>query len=264
MKRDHLTDESLLRALDGELHRRDMARAMAHLEECAPCRERQQRFRQLLESAADLREPVEPGPPHAAVRRLRDAIAGEPRRSGALRLFPGPAAVAGASLVLVLVLGWLSGRNASAAFLPNHRLTPGATVAVTRDQLCGRPEPGEGKAIAADLAHRVFDQYRIRQPRPGAYEVDYLITPALGGADDIRNLWPQPYSAGVWNARVKDALEDYLRGEVCGGRIGLETAQREIASDWIAAYRKYFGTEEPLAAHAMFLKDQPWQGPVPR
>jgi len=46
---------------------------------------------------------------------------------------------------------------------------------------------------------------------PKAYEVDYLITPALGGADDIGNLWPQSYSATIWNARVKDALEDRLQ-----------------------------------------------------
>ena len=76
--------------------------------------------------------------------------------------------------------------------------------------------------------------------------MDYLITPALGGADDIRNLWPQPYAAPVWNARVKDALEYRLRDMVCDGGIELGEAQREIATNWIAAYKKYFHTEEPL------------------
>ena len=47
--------------------------------------------------------------------------------------------------------------------------------------------------------------------------MDYLITPALGGADDIHNLWPESSSATVWNAQVKDALEDHLRNLVCDG-----------------------------------------------
>src|SRR4051812_7013962 len=72
-----------------------------------------------------------------------------------------------------------------------------------------------------------------------AYEVDYLITPALGGADDIRNLWPQPYSRSPWNVYVKDALGDRLWRMVCGGEISLETAQHEIAGNWIAASKKY-------------------------
>ncbi|HZT37758.1 MAG TPA: hypothetical protein VFA28_07660 [Bryobacteraceae bacterium] len=80
---------------------------------------------------------------------------------------------------------------------------------------------------------------------PRAYEVDYLITPALGGADDLGNLWPQSYSATQWNARVKDALEDRLHELVCSGSLDLATAQREIATDWIAAYKKYFHTDQP-------------------
>jgi hypothetical protein len=76
------------------------------------------------------------------------------------------------------------------------------------------------------------------------YEVDYLITPALGGADDIRNLWPQSYVSTAWNARVKNALEDRLRDLVCRGQLDLGEAQREIATDWIAAYKKYVRSGE--------------------
>lgn len=81
---------------------------------------------------------------------------------------------------------------------------------------------------------------------PKAYEVDYLITPALGGADDIGNLWPQSYSATIWNAHVKDALEDRLHELVCRGDVDLTTAQREISRDWISAYKKYFHTDRPI------------------
>jgi hypothetical protein len=96
--------------------------------------------------------------------------------------------------------------------------------------------------VPADLRQRVFQAYGIANADPGAYEVDYLITPALGGADDIRNLWPQPYVSTVWNARVKDELEDRLRDLVCGGQLDLAEAQRAISTDWIAAYKKYVRT----------------------
>ena len=82
------------------------------------------------------------------------------------------------------------------------------------------------------------------------YELDYLITPELGGAPDARNLWPQRYGSRVWNAHVKDDLERLLPRMVCNQEIRLETAQREIARDWIAAYRKYFKTDAPLQAEA--------------
>jgi hypothetical protein len=53
-------------------------------------------------------------------------------------------------------------------------------------------------------------------------------------------------SATIWNARVKDALEDRLHQLVCRGDIDLPTAQREISSDWIGAYKKYFHTDKPV------------------
>ena len=44
-----------------------------------------------------------------------------------------------------------------------------------------------------------------------------------------------------WTGCGLDRLEDYSHGAVCAGRIPLDRAQREIAEDWIAAYRRYFG-----------------------
>jgi hypothetical protein len=36
---------------------------------------------------------------------------------------------------------------------------------------------------------------------------------------------------------MKDAVESYLNGEVCGGRMQLADAQRQIASDWLSVYK---------------------------
>ena len=99
------------------------------------------------------------------------------------------------------------------------------------------------------IRQRVFQAYGIAGAEPREYEVDYLVTPALGGADDIHNLWPQSYSSTVWNAEVKDAFEDRLREMVCDGTLDLAEAQQEIAGNWIAAYKKYFHTDHPLEEH---------------
>jgi hypothetical protein len=51
----------------------------------------------------------------------------------------------------------------------------------------------------------------------------------------------------VWSAPVKDQLEDRLRRMVCRGDVALGTAQRDISTDWIAAYRKYFHADQPVS-----------------
>jgi hypothetical protein len=67
----------------------------------------------------------------------------------------------------------------------------------------------------------------------------------LGGSNSIRNLWPESYKTQSWNAYAKDALEDRLHKLVITGQLTLPTAQSEIASDWIAAYKKYLHREIP-------------------
>jgi hypothetical protein len=141
---------------------------------------------------------------------------------------------------------------------PNRQLTPGATLPLTKADVCRKPLEVHTHPVQASLGKQVFEQYGIRNPEPRHYELDYLIDPELGGADDARNLWPQPYSA-LWNANVKDALEDHLRELVCTNRISLEQAQRDISTDWIWAYKRYFHTDQPLSIHLAFRKDQPWE-----
>ena len=51
------------------------------------------------------------------------------------------------------------------------------------------------------------------------------------------------------------------REEVCPskrGKLDLATAQRDISTDWVAAYQKYFKTRAPLPDHYAFAKDMPW------
>ena len=111
---------------------------------------------------------------------------------------------------------------------------------------CGPERFGRTQPIPGTVHQAVFTRYGADYGRAAEYELDYLVTPELGGVADARNLWPQPFTRTRWNAYVKDELERLLHGLVCEGTIELATAQREMASDWIAAYKRYFNTESPL------------------
>jgi hypothetical protein len=80
-----------------------------------------------------------------------------------------------------------------------------------------------------------------RSKNPSCYEEDHLINLELGWSPNSpQNLWPEPL-VGPWNARVKDRLENKLHKMVCDGKMSLTDAQKAIATDWVAAYRKYVG-----------------------
>ena len=135
--------------------------------------------------------------------------------------------------------------------LPNRHLTPGAlNPAVTQDNIrqtiCVR---GYTKSIRPPeqyterLKRRGVRQYRYIDLRLRDYEEDHLISLELGGSPTSpRNLWPQPHHViGGWGSYAKDRLEDRLHILVCRRGLPLEEAQRAIATDWIAAYRRYVG-----------------------
>lgn len=260
----HPTDADLLLALDGELDRARTGVIEQHLQGCWRCRTRRDELQRAIAEFMPLHElqspAIPPGDGPAAKLRASMASIGVDGPQRSPRRYAVPAMVGGVAIAAAaFMLTWFAGQRVSAGPLPDSRLTPGATRLISREQICAVPLEADDRGVPAHLAQQVFAQYRISSPKPRMYEVDYLISPALGGAEDVRNLWPQPYADGVWNSRVKDALEDHLRRMVCDGRIELATAQQEIARDWIAAYRKYFGAQRPIAAHALFVKDRPWE-----
>jgi len=271
MKNDdsHISDPELLEVLDGEASARDAARIREHLAGCWQCRSRRAKLESTIEGfihahhSMDANASLIDTAREELRARFRDTVrpapvVDSPRPRFA---FKGRFAFGGVVLGAILTLGLVMYFNVQqvAASTPDAQLTPGATRTANKEDICFAPAAKGFYPIPATLAYRVFEKYRIRNPGQRSYEVDYLITPALGGADDIRNLWPQPYASGKWNAHVKDALEDYLHDQVCSGKLDLETAQRDISTDWIAAYRKYFKTDRPLPEHEGFSVDPPWE-----
>ena len=263
----HLSDQQLLLDVDGELSNRDEKLVRTHLDACWRCRARRQElehaivdFIHFYQKDSDAKLPPAAGARALLKARLDQLSATEPIQPPSRFALPRRVAWTLAAACGLLTLGLFLSRSESArrsqsryrpviVSIPDSALTPGAALLVNREAVCAQANI-KNKAVPVALQRQVFEEYGIAGAEPRAYEVDYLVTPALGGADDIHNLWPHSYSATVWNAQVKDALEDRLREMVCDGSLDLTEAQREIATNWIAAYKKYFRTDIPLAEHA--------------
>ena len=266
----HISHEDLMLTAMGESLRERSATVHAHLERCDECRSKLDAIRGAFGDFVETRRsvldvhlpPAEPA--RASLQRRLAAARTAPwleqlSWTPSLRWTTALAAIA-------IVLGGLAlsrlGRprdDVHARFVPDATLTPGLTVPLSRAQLCGSGAVQAPATLSRSVAREIFRLHGVSAPRPRAYELDYLIPPELGGASDMKNLWPQPYDAHPWSAYAKDALEDHLLNLVCEGSLDLATAQRALARDWTAAYQQYFRVEEPLVEHASFLKDRPWE-----
>jgi hypothetical protein len=114
---------------------------------------------------------------------------------------------------------------------PDPRLSPGAKFPVTAAQVCVSGYSTSVRSVSQSEKNAVFAEYGIASHAPYSYEVDHLISLELGGSNDIRNLWPEPY-AGSGGAHAKDAIENELHAQVCSPAISLATAQAEIVRWW--------------------------------
>jgi hypothetical protein len=152
-------------------------------------------------------------------------------------------------LILLLFTGGINLAAAQATgsppapdpILPNPLMTPGVFIAdATVDKICEKGYSSRVRHVTDGQKNDVFREYNI--DRDGQhYEVDHLISLELGGSNDTRNLWPQSFS-GLWNARIKDTLENRLHELVCMGKLPLRDAQLMISSNWIKAYCKVMST----------------------
>jgi hypothetical protein len=262
----HLSDEELLLFSDQELAARPASRARAHVAECGTCRGRLNELETASAAFADLHErQIQAQESYSSSSKSRNLLKARlSKSSGQINksrrsTFGSVIAqqLAGACLTLLIVVGgtWTvrdivrarsnhDAAKADAVALPRRTLTPGSTRAVQIADLCSNQDLDNDPPVNPSLEQAVFKEYGVPASSRIDYELDYLITPSLGGADNIQNLWPQPYST-TWNARVKDQLENHLHELVCDGQVQLATAQNDIASDWIAAYKRYFNTDKP-------------------
>ncbi len=127
--------------------------------------------------------------------------------------------------------------------LPDRRCSPGAYYSkLTAQVLCSSSfHTSSVRNVPDSEKHQVELEYGLAPRLYGStLEIDHIVSLELGGSNDIANLYPE--RAGTHPGfRVKDVLENKLHALVCGGRMALRTAQRQIAANWEALYREVFG-----------------------
>jgi hypothetical protein len=135
-----------------------------------------------------------------------------------------------------------------APYLPNPAWQPGAynpdvTQETIQTTIC---MSGYSKKIrpplsyTEDLKRKQIAQYGYSDTNLANYEEDHLIALEDGGhPTDPKNLWPQPRYTTPWAAPQKDTLENVLHQMICSRALPLDTARQALATDWVAAYRKY-------------------------
>jgi anti-sigma factor RsiW len=259
----HSADEELLLYTDGELARRDSNRIGDHLAACPECSARLSRIQSAMAGFVTAQRrsqkpAMDVSGPRALLRARLAEMAGGLRPASRKHFSYARGFAYACALALMAVTGVAVFRQHEASrldtysrLLPDPGYTPGATRQVALADLCSTEGDEVVRAVPGPVQQKVLQEYGIHDIPASEFEVDYLITPGLGGSDDVRNLWPEPHSNTVWNSYVKDQLEDRLHRMVCERRIGLDEAQREIAGNWIAAYKKYFHTEQPLASQSL-------------
>lgn len=130
--------------------------------------------------------------------------------------------------------------------LNNLSLTPGVVRTGDTNEVCNGGSTKQFRHTTEAMKRQVYAIYGVDKSRvlpgdsapfakPPYFEIDHLISLELGGADDVMNLWPQPYYQHP-GAHEKDAVENYLHREVCAGRMSLTDAQKQIANDWYTVY----------------------------
>jgi hypothetical protein len=244
METPHLSDVDVLCWIDSELSEARASEVRQHLAACEECRGHVEETERALEGLGNVYRKERECEFGGSGSRIRVRLRKQRAELSGARVRQIVAAAA--AIVLYITIRNYSGETYAAA-VPNVILTPGAISTISKQQVCSGQTSMNDPAIPDSLKSQVLREYGLAGQNNRAYEIDYLVTPQLGGAVTIRNLWPEPALQTVWNARAKDDLEDRLHAMVCHGDLDLATAQQELAHDWVAAYKKYFGTQRPRA-----------------
>lgn len=154
--------------------------------------------------------------------------------------------------VMALLLFGAMSAQARDLTLPDPSLTPGVVRAgLSKATICKTKWGKDARHVSASMKVEVFQSYGLSgnddpacvADKSGRHcEIDHLISRELGGADEVKNLWPEPYGTIPWNAARKDRVENRLHKEVCAGHISLTEARQEIKTDWRVPYKRYVGT----------------------
>jgi hypothetical protein len=153
------------------------------------------------------------------------------------------------SAVLALLTLAASPALADTTIVPDPTLTPGLARTTNIGEICNEGSTRSLRHWSRERDDRILAEYGLPAGPHPDFEIDHLIALGIGGADDDRNLWPEPRRPiePIWNAEAKDRLEWKMRDLICAGQLDVVEAQRMMASDWVDAYQRFFHQRESEA-----------------
>lgn len=114
--------------------------------------------------------------------------------------------------------------------VPNPTVTPGLARYLNATQVCAIRWGLDRRHVTEAMKQQVAKVYGLSRAsivargKGPCCEFDHLIPRELGGADDVRNIWPQPWD----EAHQKDVIENALHRDLCAGRITLQAARDQM------------------------------------
>jgi hypothetical protein len=125
-------------------------------------------------------------------------------------------------------------------YLPNAKLTPGSVASTNKEEVCNPAYPSNNRKVSASKKKQVYTRYGVTKANcTKDCKIDHLIPIAIGGSNDLDNLWPHEYGA-EWTVYEKTRLEVRLRKAVCKEGMPIVQAQQCIASNWTTCYEGFY------------------------
>ncbi len=120
--------------------------------------------------------------------------------------------------------------------LPDFDCTPGAIFEnATKEKICVSGYSKTVRIVSQSTKEDIYKSYGIKSRKPGQYQVDHFVSLALGGSNELANLWPEaaePYPG----YNEKNLVTNYLREQVCEKNLPLNQAQYMISWGWVDTY----------------------------
>jgi hypothetical protein len=117
---------------------------------------------------------------------------------------------------------------------PNKILTPGVILTMDSVFICNQGYLEKIRNVPESLIEQVFKDYKIKYPpKNNTYVIDHWIALEVGGSNDKKNLWPQPYEDG----QKKNKVEKYLYSRICNRTMNMSEAQSRI-KNWTYTYQE--------------------------
>jgi hypothetical protein len=126
---------------------------------------------------------------------------------------------------------------------PDRRCSPGAYYSkLTKAVICSSGfRTSSIRNVPQSVKFAVEGAYGLVQKHyGGALEIDHIVSLELGGSNDVANLFPENADTQRPGYHAKDRLENRLHDMVCRSELTLRSAQRRIAANWQALYKRVY------------------------